>query len=98
MFTLSKNIVQYPCVATIYKLFNKILVCNDYMKANNTNYYRPHCLTYYMCGSHYMSGDVTPRHGTGVKELRYADVDPMCDCLEASQGRAAHIPVFAWFC
>jgi hypothetical protein len=59
------------------------------MEANNTNYYRPQCLTDSMCGSHFMSGGGTPHHGTGVKELRSMDVGPMCDCLHASQGRAA---------
>jgi hypothetical protein len=86
------------CVATVYKLFNKMLVHNDYMKANNTNYYRPHCLTNFMCGSHCVSGGGTPRHGTGTKELRSADMGLVHYCLEASEGRAAHIPFSTWVC
>jgi hypothetical protein len=76
------------CVAIVYTLLNKILVHYNYIKANNTNHYRPHYLTDSMCGSHCMSGGGTPRYVTGVKELRSADVGPMRDCMEASQGMA----------
>jgi hypothetical protein len=58
----------------VYKLFNKILVHNDYMKANNTNYHRPYYLTNSMCGSHCVSGGGAPHHGTDTKELRSANV------------------------
>lgn len=40
------TLVQYLCVTMVHKLFNKILIHNDYIQMKTTNYYRPQYLIF----------------------------------------------------